>query len=78
MNERGIAYCAPGMKVATALALMLRGETVSEVIEHPYLAGSTDVLSVNPDAFAPQEFLLDPEAFRMSPATPRQPEEPSP
>lgn len=41
------AYCAPGRQFAAALALALRGERVAEIVEHPWLEGSTDVLVVN-------------------------------
>ena len=43
------AYCAPGRKVISELALMLRGERYAEMIEHRWLEGSTDVWLVSPD-----------------------------
>jgi hypothetical protein len=41
------AYCAPGRQFTAALTLALRGERVAEIVEHPWLPGSTDVLIVN-------------------------------
>ena len=43
------AYCAPGRKVISELALMLRGERYAEMIEHRWLEGSTDVWLVSLD-----------------------------
>ena len=43
------AYCAPGRKVISELALVLKGERYAEMIEHPWLEGITDVWLVSPD-----------------------------
>ena len=60
-----LAYCAPGRKVAAGLSLMLQGEQVTEVTENPLLAGSTDVILVNPAMLEPPEWTAD--AFHITP-----------
>ena len=62
-----VAYCAPGTKPLTALSLMLRGENVTEIAEHPWLAGSTDVILVN------QGILEIPLEFEFAPVMPKCP-----
>jgi hypothetical protein len=56
-----VAYCAPGSKTAAALTLMLKGEQVAEIAEHPWLAGHTDILVVREDP----HILLSSEALRV-------------
>lgn len=51
MTADRIAYCAPGTKLAASLALLLQGEQVAELTEHPWLEGSTDVLVISPPDF---------------------------
>jgi hypothetical protein len=43
-----VAYCAPGRHDAAALVLALKGETVSEIREHPYLEGYDGILVCTP------------------------------
>jgi hypothetical protein len=38
------AYCAPGLKAYATRLLEDRGEVVREVIEHPWMAGRTDII----------------------------------
>ena len=40
------AYCAPGRKLAAALALMMQGEQAAEIVEHAWLAGDDRVILV--------------------------------
>ena len=48
--EPVVAYCAPGLKDYAARILEANGERVREVIEHPYMAGHTDIiLTTDPD-----------------------------
>lgn len=42
------AYCAPGRREVAALVLALRGEQVSGVTEHPWLAGWDGIILVAP------------------------------
>lgn len=62
-NEYPVAYCAPGERAAAALTLMLKGERVEQIREHPYLKGHSDVLVMR----QPPEMFIDPEAFRLYP-----------
>src|SRR4249920_1524670 len=39
-----VAYCAPGRKGWTAFLLDLLGEDYSEVVEHSWMAGRTDII----------------------------------
>lgn len=43
-----VAYCAPGRHDVAALALALKGETVGEIREHPYLEGFDGILVCTP------------------------------
>lgn len=66
MTADRIAYCAPGTKLAASLALLLQGEQVAELTEHPWLEGSTDVLVVSPPDFSdigPMPVLAEREPF---------------
>jgi hypothetical protein len=47
-----VAYCAPGLKGYATRLLETNGERVREVIEHPYMAGRTDVI-LTTDPFWP-------------------------
>jgi hypothetical protein len=47
LHTPAAAYCAPGRKAAAELALFLRGESVTEITEHPMLEGTTDVVLVS-------------------------------
>lgn len=38
------AYCAPGQRGVAELLLALRGERYRELVEHPWLAGRTDII----------------------------------
>ena len=42
------AFCAPGLAGYAARLLEGKNEKVSEVIEHPYMTGRTDILLVAP------------------------------
>ncbi len=42
------AFCAPGRKDVSSIALALLGQPVCEIREHAWLAGTTDVLLVAP------------------------------
>lgn len=44
-----VAYCAPGSRLAAALTLMLKGEQVARIEEHPWLEGATGVYVVTED-----------------------------
>ena len=44
------AYCAPGRKAVSELALTLHGERYAQITEHPWLEGLTDVWLMSPDA----------------------------
>ena len=68
-EQERIAYCAPGWKAAAELVLVLRGEHVSEVTEHPWLEGTTDVY-----VFTPQPFSAGMPPFRMQSRFPAFPE----
>lgn len=41
-----VAYCAPGQRFAAALTLMLKGEQVARIVEHPWLEGAEGVYVV--------------------------------
>jgi hypothetical protein len=57
-----VAYCAPGLKPLAALVLALRGEQVSEIVEHSWLLeGYEDTVIV---AGPPPVFEIPP--FQMS------------
>lgn len=57
-DDYPVAYCAPGKRFAAAFALMLKGEQVARIIEHPWLEGSSDaiVMSEPPDFSGPLPF----------------------
>jgi hypothetical protein len=42
--ELVVAYCAPGLKNYATRLLETNGDRVREVIEHPAMAGRTDVI----------------------------------
>lgn len=44
-----VAYCAPGRRLAAALTLMLKGEEVARIVEHPWLEGADGVYVVAED-----------------------------
>jgi hypothetical protein len=44
------AYCAPGSRAVAELVLAVKGEAVTGVTEHPYLAGWDGILLVSPQA----------------------------
>lgn len=44
-----VAYCAPGRRFAAALTLMLKGEEVARIVEHPWLEGAASVYVVAED-----------------------------
>lgn len=50
MSDEWAAYCAPGRKPIVEMLAVLRPEKVTEVIEHPWLAGRTDYLLVKAGA----------------------------
>lgn len=57
-----VAYCASGRYLVTALALALKGEIVSEVVETSMLEGTTDAILVSPGfdiPLPPFEFNFD-------------------
>ena len=62
-----LAYCAPGRKLESALALMFKGEQVSDIEESPHLTGTTDVILVNPEVLELPHWEPDPDAFRINP-----------
>ena len=68
-GQRRIAYCAPGRKFVTQIALLMQDEHVAEVAEHPWLEGRTDVLVVTPKPFAagPVEAEIAPRRIRSAP-----------
>ena len=49
--ELVVAYCAPGLRNYATRLLETNGERVREVIEHPYMAGRTDVILVTNPAW---------------------------
>ena len=51
-----VAYCAPGQRLAAELALMLKGERVARIAEHPWLEGISDVIVIS----EPPRFPLPP------------------
>lgn len=63
------AFCAPGGKALAALTLMLNGDDVPEIREHPWLThlGPGDVLLVGECATADFDALLA-EVFAEPPA----------
>jgi len=76
------AYCAPGRKAVSELALTLRGERYAQITEHPWLEGLTDVWLMSPDAGHLDVPLLPPlsreysllpwwyQVYRSRPASP--------
>jgi hypothetical protein len=44
-----VAYCAPGRRLAAAFTLMLKGEQVARIVEHPWLEGADGVYVVAED-----------------------------
>lgn len=65
MTSLPTAYCAPGRRMISALTLMLEGEQVAEIVEHPWLAGKTEILIVAPAVFDLPEY--DPGDFQCPP-----------
>lgn len=61
MTSYPVAYCAPGGRTAAAIALMLQGEQVAEIAEHPWMSGRSDILVVREDP----QILISSEAFRV-------------
>jgi len=62
MNGYPVAFCAPGRRADAAATLAIKGERVEAIVEHPYLAGASEVIVV-----AEPPDLSDPmEAFRIS------------
>ncbi len=59
-----VAYCAPGRRQVAALTLVIKGEQVARITEHPWLEGSTSVIVVS----EPPDWTFDAEAFRVVPA----------
>jgi len=55
------AFCAPGKAATTAFMLAMNGELVHKIKEHPYLAGTDNVILVDTDNpwFASDD-LIDP------------------
>lgn len=43
-DKQPVAYCAPGKRPIAELTLLLHGEQVSEVREHPWLEGMADAI----------------------------------
>ena len=51
-----VAYCAPGLKAYAERLLETTGDQATAIIEHPYMAGRTDViLTTSPDGPARAE-----------------------
>jgi len=75
------AYCAPGRKVISELALVLKGERYAEMTEHPWLEGSTDVwlvaalppLELSPLPPFSAEFTRPPWYCLLGPVVPASP-----
>jgi hypothetical protein len=60
-----VAYCAPGRQAIAKLALLLHGQQVIEVREHPGVEGLDDVYVVTPSpAPIPALVMLDLEPPR--------------
>jgi len=43
-----VAYCAPGQRFAAALILMLKGEQVARIEEHPWVEGANVIVISEP------------------------------
>jgi hypothetical protein len=48
-NAYPVAYCAPGKRLAAAFTLMVKGEQVARIVEHPWLEGAEGVYVVAED-----------------------------
>lgn len=55
-----VAFCAPGGRFAAALVLAFAHQDVAEICEHPFLAGSDEVVVADVP-----ELRIDPSAFRV-------------
>jgi hypothetical protein len=63
-DKQPVAYCAPGRRMLAALVLALRGEQVSEIREHRWLEGLTDIYVMTEPEFP---LPVSVEAFRVTP-----------
>lgn len=58
-----VAYCAPGQRLGTAIALVLKGEQVARIEEHPWLKGNAGFVVSEPPNL---NLNIDPETFRIA------------
>jgi hypothetical protein len=64
------AYCAPGNRLLAALVLALHGDKPEEIVEHPWLKGTSDVILM---ADLPELEQIDPPFMTTSPPPRREP-----